>query len=182
MLASKSRRSQLRQKVHLSLHYHERTVSALVWQEAVDEVESLYPRPSRSPPMKIQRRWNSRAAHYNFPCQHASASRSEKVNTIDDSNRDIFSMRFLSRGHAKSCTTVSLRLPHLASSHLEIETLLVSPIDNIVMTEIVLDCYPAKCSCPVLILPYPFFFSARVIARAIESQAGLFPFFFSSSS
>lgn len=67
----------------------------------------------------------------------------EKVNTIDDSNRDIFSIQFLSREHVIKvlCIYRFISRPRV----IEIEMLLVSLIDNIVMTEIVFDCYSAKC-------------------------------------
>jgi len=154
MLASKSRRSQLRQRVHLSLHYHERTVSALVWQEAVDEVESLYPRPSRSPPMKIQRGGIHGPRITTFPVSTLPHREARKLtpSTI------LIAISFQCDFYRGNALRAPLRLI-ISRPCIEIETLLVSPIDNIVMTEIVFDCYLVKCFALLLISPYSSLFS-----------------------
>lgn len=85
-----------------------RAITTFVWQDAFDEIELLFPdnldRLDQNSTQEIHQ------LHITtFPLSKRFRI-DEKVNTIDDSNRDIFSIVFLSRKHIKNILRHSIYL------------------------------------------------------------------------
>lgn len=94
----------------------------------------------------------------------------EKVNTIDDSNRDIFSILFLPGENILQifCTTAFISHPCV---HCQIETLLLaSLIDNIVMTRNIF----RLLLCKIFVLPCTSLFSICNYTRGRKSERSFF--------
>lgn len=133
--------TQLRHKIHLSLEllYYESNNQLLCGKMSLMK-SNYFSLTISITSIKIQHK-----KFINCTLQLSLSKRfriDEKVNTIDDSNRNIFSVAFLSRKHIKNILCHSI---YLSRPCIEIEMLLASLIDNIIMTQIVSYCYSAKC-------------------------------------
>lgn len=158
--------TQLRQEDHLSLRLlcHKSNNHSCVWQDTFDEVELLFSTISIVS-IKIQHK-----KFINCTLQLSLSKRfrvDEKVNTIDDSNRDIFSILFLSRENILQIFCTTAFISHACT---RIEMLLASLIDNIVMTRIIF----RLLLCKIFVLPCIFLFSRSNYTRGRKSKRSPF--------